>query len=161
MEFLKGKKTSELILLVMLTVIFVVSFLTRPLFPVQRYPLFADAPTTYETYQATLPTGEFIPLSHLQLQNNYDGDPTYDVGRHPSTVYVWGKILTAEQLQEHFHFLNQQGKVPPEFCLTRTVWGQRGDRSFGEIKNTNFWWSADRLSENSSSAPPVCRGTVI
>ncbi|MEK2690545.1 hypothetical protein [Bdellovibrio sp. GT3] len=159
MEFFNKK--SELILLMTLAVIFVVSFFTRPLFPVQRYPLFADAPTTYETYHASLPTGEQIPLLSLQLQNNYDGDPTYDVGRHPATVYAWGEILTTEQLQNHFSTLSKQNQIPKEFCLIRTIWGQRSDQNFGVIKYSLFWWSNEHLAENSDSAPPVCRGTVI
>ncbi|WP_413578419.1 hypothetical protein ACLVWU_07760 [Bdellovibrio sp. HCB290] len=160
MEFY-NKRKSELILIVTLALVFVISFFTRPLFPVQRYPLFADAPTTYETYHASLPTGEQIPLISLQLQNNYDGDPTYDVGRHPATIYTWGKILSIEQLQNHFSNLNKKKQIPAEFCLIRTIWGKRSDQHFGVIKTSLFWWSAEHLSENSNSAPLVCRGTVI
>ncbi len=142
-------KRAEITLISLLLVTFAVSFFTKPLFPVQRYPLFADAPTHYETYRAYVPQGPEIPLPDIELQNTYDGDPTFYVGRLPKTAYKWGQILSLEELRQHLQNLPLVAEKYPKLCLDRTVWGLREDGVFGVTRFERFFWNQGLLIADS------------
>jgi hypothetical protein len=149
-------KRAEITLITLLLVTFAVSFFTWPLFPVQRYPLFADSPTTYESYHAYIPQGPEIPLPEIELQNTYDGDPTFYVGRLPKTAYKWGQILSVEDLRNHFQNLAAATDKYPVFCLDRTVWGLRDDKIFGVIRFERFFWAHGHLEPDSVERDGKC-----
>ncbi|WP_413294219.1 hypothetical protein ACLSU7_03765 [Bdellovibrio sp. HCB185ZH] len=153
-------KRAELTIIFCCATLFFACFFVHPLFPVQRYPLFADAPLSYETYLISTPEGlEVLPQS-LNLQNTYDGDPTYLVGRHPTTAYKWSQHLSVAELQEHF--TSQQSGVIAQFpvlCITRTTWGTLPDKTFGAVSFESLAWANQVLSDDQKIVQSVCGHT--
>ncbi|QLY26960.1 hypothetical protein [Bdellovibrio sp. KM01] len=150
-------KRAELTIILSCTAIFFICFSVHPLFPVQRYPLFADAPLSYETYLITTPEGlELLPQS-FNLQNTYDGDPTYSVGRHPTTAYKWSHILSVAELQEHFKS-PRSGVISqfPVLCITRTIWGTQPDKTFGAVSTESLTWANQQLTADQNMVKSMC-----
>jgi hypothetical protein len=151
-------KRAELILIFSCAVLFFASFFWLPLFPVQRYPLFADAPKQYETYRIRTNDGSELPTSLLNLQNTYDGDPTFSVGRLPNTVYKWGQTLSEEDLAKHFSSLDEELFANIQaLCIYKTIWGTLPDKSFGEIYAQRFVWKDKTLIKDDSTFKSVCQ----
>ncbi|MBO9666560.1 MAG: hypothetical protein J7501_07065 [Bdellovibrio sp.] len=154
-------KRAELILILSCAVLFFASFLVYPLFPVQRYPLFADAPTQYETYQILNSEGIRIPLSLLNLQNTYDGDPTFLVGRLPATAYKWGHVLTAPELEKHLNSLDEELLADISYlCIQRSVFGTLSDDSFGVTALDHFVWKDRKISSDPTLFASSCATEV-
>jgi hypothetical protein len=132
-------KTDRLQIIAFIAVYFLV-LIFLPLFPFQRNALFADAPTTYETYEVT--SNEVaISIYDLELMNLYDGDPTYDAGRSFKTAYQWGHVFTKDELEKHLLDLSsRKPNLPSRVCIERKVWGSLPDKSFGLISTDWFLW---------------------
>ncbi|UYL08362.1 hypothetical protein B9G69_015070 [Bdellovibrio sp. SKB1291214] len=150
-------KRAELIIIFSCALLFFICFFVHPVFPVQRYPLFADAPKFYDTYIITTPEGVVVSPSELNLQNTYDGDPTYLVGRLPTTVYKWGQSLSFSELQNHFKS-EKAGLTSqyPVLCLTRTTWATLPDKSFGARSFTSFALVNQELTSDNNVIQSVC-----
>ncbi|MBS1971334.1 MAG: hypothetical protein JSU04_13585 [Bdellovibrionales bacterium] len=111
-----------------------------PLFPFQPNSLFADAPVTYETYRFFHQGQNQSPFTY-RLQNPYDGDPNYVAGRHFPTGYQWGKILSFEELEQHFKNLEAQNvSFPTPVCFKRTVFATGSNGHFGPSQEEWFLW---------------------
>lgn len=99
-----------------------------------------------------------IEPSFLRLQNTYDGDPTYLVGRHPATAYKWGQILTFEQLKTHFDSMKSNIlRTFPTLCIQRTTWTTLPDKSFGILAVDAFAWVNNQFTSDFDVVHPLCR----
>lgn len=150
-------KRAELFIIISGALLFFVCFFVHPIFPVQRYPLFADTPTKYETYRIMTPSGLELLPQNIRLQNTYDGDPTYQVGRHPLTAYKWGQVLSFEDLRTHFKSIaTDLISEFPILCITRTIWGTQPDKAFGALSFESFVWIYNDLTADYKAIQSHC-----
>jgi hypothetical protein len=93
----------------------------------------------------------------LNLQNIYDGDPTYLVGRLPTTAYKWSHSLSFSELQAHFKS-DKAGLAARHavLCITRTIWGTLPDKSFGAASFESFAWVRQELTSDKAVIQSAC-----
>jgi hypothetical protein len=127
-----------------------------PRFPFQPNSLFADAPVTYEAYRF-YHQGQLQSAFTYQLQNPYDGDPNYIAGRHFPTGYQWGKVLSFEELEQHFQNLEAQDtSFPKPVCFQRTVFATADNGRFGPSQENWFLWDGSLKNLKSSQESDHC-----
>lgn len=146
----------ELILIFTILGAYQVLALTFNRFPFQANSLFADSPSTYETFEF-YSQGSLIPSSYFQMQNPYDGDPLFAAGRKVPTIYVWGDRLSENVIAAH---LAQQKNLTPDFpsslCLHRITWSAVSDEQFGQARDEWYVWDKNLKKIASATESADC-----